>query len=103
MAEILLEVDKIANKSPDSIEKAQVYLALASQYAKFNQYSAYLALTDAIKTANKLDNPNLFATSQRQEIIGKNFSHLIVFEVPGFDLNTLFYQISQKDFIMDKI
>lgn len=98
MYEVLLEVDKIANKSPDSVEKAQVYLALASQYAKFDHYSAYNSLSDAIRTANKLDNPNLFATTQSQEIIGKKFSHSIVFEVPGFDMNKVFYQISQKDF-----
>lgn len=98
IVELLLEVDKAANKSPNSLEKAQVYLTLASQYAKFDQFSAYNSLSNAIRTANKLNNPNLFATSQIQEIVGKKFSYFITYEVPGFDMNKVFHQISQKDF-----
>lgn len=33
-----------------------------------------------------------------QQIIGKDYAHYIGYEVPGFDINKTFYEISQKDF-----
>ncbi len=94
----LLEVYKMAQKSPDSIEKAQVLLGLAYMYEKVDHSNALDALSAAIKTANKLENPNLFTSSSFQQIITKELSFYAVFDVPGFDLNKTFYEISQNDF-----
>lgn len=94
----LLTVYKMAQKNPDSVEKAQILLGLAFMYEKVDHFNALDALSAAIKTANKLENPNLFTSFSGQQIIGKNFAHYIGYDVPGFDLNKTFYEISQKDF-----
>lgn len=94
----LSEVYKMAQKSPDTIEKAQVLLGLAYMYEKVDHFNALDALSGAIKTANKLENPNLFTSFMSQQIIGKGYASYIGYEVPGFDINKTFYEISQKDF-----
>ncbi len=94
----LLEIYKMAQKSPDTIEKAQVLLGLAFMYEKVDHFNALDAISASIKTANKLENPNLFTSFMRQQIIGKDYGSYIGYEVPGFDINKTFYEISQKDF-----
>jgi hypothetical protein len=88
----------MAQKSPDTIEKAQVLLGLAFMYEKVDHFNALDAISASIKTANKLENPNLFTSFMRQQIIGKDYGSYIGYEVPGFDINKTFYEISQKDF-----
>jgi hypothetical protein len=94
----LLEIYKMAQKSPDTIEKAQVLLGLAFMYEKVDHFNALDAISASIKTANKLENPNLFTSFMSQQIIGKDYASYIGYEVPGFDINKTFYEISQKDF-----
>lgn len=94
----LSEIYKLAQKSPDSTEKAQVLLGLAFMYEKVDHFNALDALSGAIKTANKLENPNLLTSFMSQQIIGKDFASYIGYDVPGFDINRTFYEISQKDF-----
>lgn len=96
--ESLSTIYKMAQKSPDTIEKAQVLLGLAFLYEKVDHFNALDAVSAAIKTANKLENPNLFTGFMTQQIVGKDFTHFMSYEVPGFDLNKTFYEISQKDF-----
>lgn len=94
----LLEVYQTALKAPDTVEKAQVLLGTAFMYEKIDHYSALNALADAIKTANKLENPNLFSNSVSQQIRGKNFSAYSFYTVPGFDVTETFHELSKKDF-----
>ncbi len=96
--ESLSEVYKMAQKSADSVEKAQIFLGLAYMYEKVDHFNALDALSAAIKTANKLENPNLFTSASYQQIIAKDFRFYAVYDVPGFDINKAFYEISQKDF-----
>jgi len=96
--ESLSEVYKMTQKAPDSIEKAQVLLGLAFMYEKVDHFNALDALSNAIKTANKLENPNLFTSSMSQQIISKGHMFFTSYDVPGFDVNKTFYEISQKDF-----
>jgi hypothetical protein len=95
----LLEVFQTANKAPDTVEKAQVLLGLAFMYEKVDHYSALGSLTEAIKTANNLDGPDLFAGYVTQEIKGKYFAHFSSYSVPGFELTETFYAFSKKDFL----
>ncbi len=53
------EVYKLADKSPDTVEKAQVFLGLAYIFEKVDHVNALDSLSSAIKTANKLETPNL--------------------------------------------
>jgi len=96
--ETLLEVYQTANKAPDSIEKAQVLLGTAFMYEKVDFYTALGALAEAIKTANKLENPNLFTSSVTQIIKGKYFTHFSSYSVPGFEISETFNALSRKDF-----
>jgi hypothetical protein len=95
--ETLLEVYQTALKAPDTIEKAQILLGTAFMYEKIDALNAFNSLADAIKTANKLENPNLFTSTVRQQIQGKNFSAYSSFNVPGFDVSETFYALSQYD------
>lgn len=94
----LLEVEKIAKKSPDSVSKTQIFLALANIYSRFDNFNALDALSNAVKTVNKLENENIFTTFTGQQIITKDFSFFAGFSLPGFDLNTVFYAFSKSDF-----
>lgn len=94
----LLEVYQLASKAPDSVEKAQVLMGLANVYEKINHSNALDSLSLSVKTANALENPNLFSSSQTQQIKGKGFMFFASYDVPGFDLNQTFYEISRNDF-----
>jgi len=94
----LSEVFQTANKAPDSVEKAQVLLGLAFMYERVDHFNALASLAEAIKTANKLENPNLFTGNVTQQIIGKNFSSFSSYSVPGFEITETFYELSKKDF-----
>lgn len=96
--EILSEVSKLAQKADDSAAKAQIQLGLAYIYEKYNHYNALDELGEAIKTINKLENPDIFSTSVFSQIKGKDFAFYAVFNTPGFNLETTFEAISKKDF-----
>ncbi len=95
----LLEVYQTANKAPDTIEKAQVLLGLAFILEKVDHYNALGSLADAIKTANKLENPNLTTSFISRQIIVKDLSFYTGYSVPGFDVSETFYELSRKDFL----
>lgn len=95
----LLEVYEMAQKAPETVEKAQILLGLAFMFEKIDHYNALNSLADAIKTANKLENPNLFTNFISQRIIGKKFSFYAGYSVPGFEITETFYALSQKDFL----
>lgn len=94
----LLEVSQTALKAPDTVEKAQVLLGLAFIYEKVDHYNALGALAEAVKTANKLENPNLTTDYISRQILLKNHSFYTSYSVPGFDVSETFYELSKKDF-----
>ena len=94
----LLEVSQTALKAPDTVEKAQVLLGLAFMFEKVDYYNALGSLADAVKTANKLESPNLTTNFISRQILLKNFSFYTGYSVPGFDVSETFYELSKKDF-----
>ena len=80
----LLEVSQTALKSPDTVEKAQVLLGLAFMYEKVDFYNALNSLADAIKTANKLESPDLTTGFISRQILLKN-----LISVVGLDLSAI--------------
>jgi hypothetical protein len=94
----LNEVYKMAQKAPDTVEKAQVFLGLAFVYEGVDHLNALDSLSNAIKTAGKLNTPNLMSSYISQQITGKNFSIFTTYSVPGFDVSGTFYKLSNKDF-----
>ena len=96
---LLTEVSKLTENAPNTVAKAQVLLGLAYIYEKIDHFNALDSLSKAIKTANNLENPNLFSGVVSQQIYAKDFgSYFIVYEIPGFDINKTFYEISKTDF-----
>lgn len=96
--EILTEVFRIAEKAPDSVEKAQVLLGVGFMFEKIDYANSIEAISKSIRTANKLDNPNLFTSNISQQITGEDFGVFSNYSVPGFDINKTFDQISKRDF-----
>ena len=96
--ETLFEVYQMAQKAPETVEKAQVLLGFAFMYEKIDHTNALDSLSNSIRTANKLENPNLFTSFMSQQIIGKDFAIFIGYDVPGFDISQTFGEISKKDF-----
>ena len=95
----LAEVSKLAEKSPDSVEKAQVLLGMAYIYEKIDHFNAIDSLSKSIKTANNLEKPNLLSGVVSQRIGSKDFGgYFINYAVPGFDINKTFGEISKNDF-----
>lgn len=96
--EVLTEVFKMADKAPDSVEKAQVLLGLAYWFEKIDLFNAFEALSKTSATANKLDEPDLFKNAVTQRIIGRDFAYFVSYSIPGFDINQTFDRISKRDF-----
>lgn len=96
--EILTEVFKIAEKAPDSVQKAQVLLGVGFMFEKIDHANSIDSISKSIRTANKLENPNLFTSHVMQQITGENFGMFSSYSVPGFDINKTFDQISKTDF-----
>lgn len=98
VSDILSEVSATARKADDSVEKAQVLLGLASAYEKVNHQIALGEIGEAVKTINRLDNPDIFSVAVFRKIIGKDFGFYSVFNTPGYNLETAFTEISKNDF-----
>jgi hypothetical protein len=96
--EILSEVFKVAEKAPDSVEKAQVLLGVGFMFEKIDHANSIEAISKSIRTANKLENPKLFTDTIMQHITGDDFGIFSNYRVPGFDINKTFDQISKTDF-----
>ena len=95
---VLLKVSKIARKAEPSIEKAQVLLGLSNMFEKINHAYALDELGEAVRTINQLENPDIFATSTQQIIVGDKFGFYAAFDTPGFNMENTFEAISKKDF-----
>ncbi|MEZ5425649.1 MAG: hypothetical protein R2747_05245 [Pyrinomonadaceae bacterium] len=96
--EILTEVYKMAEKAPDSVEKAQVLLGLAYMFKKIDRFNAFEALSKTVQATNKLDNPNLFTNFISYRIVGKNFGVFAGYSVPGFNISQTLDEMSKEDF-----
>jgi hypothetical protein len=94
----LNEVYKMAQKAPDTVEKAQVFLGLAYSYEGIDHLNALDALSNAVKTAGKLNAPDLLKGYMTQQIVGKDFAMFTSYSVPGFDISGTFYKLSNSDF-----
>lgn len=95
---ILEKVVAAALKAESSVERAQVLLGTAFWFEKYNQFRAAGVLSEAVKTINRLENPDLSATSINRQIMGKDFGFFAVYEMPGANLEKSFAQVSHKDF-----
>lgn len=97
-ADVLDAVVKAALKAPNSVERAQVLLGTAFMFEKYDQYRAADILSEAVKTINRLEEPDLSASSIHRKIQGKNFGYFTSYDTPGYNFEKSFEQVSKKDF-----
>lgn len=95
---ILEKVVSAALKADSSVERAQVLLGTSFWFEKYNQFRAAEVLSEAVKTINRLENPDVSATSVNRQIVGKDFGYFAVYDMPGYSLEKSFGQVSRKDF-----
>lgn len=96
----LNRLSKLTRSSENSVSKAQILLGLANMYEKVNHSTALDELSEAIRVTNSLKEPDIFATTIRREIRGKDFGFFASFGTPGYDLEKTFEELSKKDFEM---
>ena len=96
-AEVLDDAVRAALKAPNGVERAQVLLGAAFYYEKYDQFRAADALGEAVKTINRLENPDLTRSSVVRYIKGKDFGYSTSFDVPGYNFEKSFRQVAKKD------
>ena len=67
-------------------------------YEKINHSVALDELGESIRVTNSLKDPDIFATTVRRQITGKDFGFYASFSTPGYDLEKTFEDFSKKDF-----
>jgi hypothetical protein len=97
-AEVLETTVKAALKAPNGVERAQVLLGTAFWFEKYNQYRASDILGEAVKTINRIENPDLSASHIYRKIEAKDFGYYTSIETPGYNVEKSFTQVAKKDF-----
>jgi hypothetical protein len=97
-AELLDEVLASAAKAPVTDVRARAQLGVAHLYAEFDGLRSLEVLSDAIKTINQLNDPDLAGTSLTRRIEGKTFGIYTSNAVPGFSLENAFREAGAHDF-----
>ena len=93
--EILDDAQKIAAKAPNTNEKARALLGIAHLYAKFDNIRAFEVMSEAVKTINRISEPDFSNTFLLQRIEGKGFGHYSSYSVEGFSIENAFRLLSQ--------
>jgi hypothetical protein len=96
--EILEDVLEFAYKAPSTNEKARTLLGVVHLYAKLDKIRAFDVMSEAVKTINKIDNPDFSTAFSHQYIEGKQFSASYGYQVEGFNLETVFRLLAPMDF-----
>jgi hypothetical protein len=96
--ELLDEVASAARKAPNTPVKARTLLGITHLYAAFDALRAADVMSDAVKTINTLDDPDLSMGFILRRIEGKNFSVYSGYNVPGFNLENSFQELGPRDF-----
>jgi hypothetical protein len=97
-AELLGAVVAAAQKAPETDAKARALLGVAHLYTKFDQLRALEVMGEAVKTINRLREPDLSAAFLLRKIQGKSFGMFMSHEMPGFSLENSFRELGGRDF-----
>jgi hypothetical protein len=96
--EILETGVKAALKASNGVERVQVLLRTAFRFCKYNEFCAGEVLSEAVKTANSLEKPDLSTASVYRKIQGKTFGYVSSFAMPGYNLEKKIAAIAKVDF-----
>jgi hypothetical protein len=97
-AELLEAVVAAAEKAPETDAKARALLGVAHLYTKFDQLRALEAMGEAVKTINRLREPDLSASFLMRKIQGKSFAMYMSHQMAGFSLENSFRELGGRDF-----
>ncbi len=97
-AEVLEEAKAAALRANDSLERARAFLGVANLYEQFDHQRAIDNLGEAVKTINKLEDPNLSFPSVNRKIEMKYGASYTRYQVPGYDFDRTVRNIGKQDF-----
>jgi len=96
----LNSVSKLTRSAPNSVAKVQILFNLSQFYERVNHAVALDELSEGIRVANQLDDPDLFQNWVYRQIAGKGFAFLASISLPGSNLEGMFTDLGKKDFEM---
>jgi hypothetical protein len=96
--DLLDAVVAAAQRAPETLAKARALVGVAYLYARFDYLRGLDALSEAVKTINKLKDPELNATEYVQKIQGKNVTYYMDHPTPGFSLENAARELGGRDF-----
>ena len=96
--ELLDAVVAAAAKAPETETKARALLVVAYLYTKLDRQRAFEVAGEAVKTVNRLRDPDLDAAFLTRKIQGRSFGLYMTHTVPGFRLENSFRELGALDF-----
>jgi hypothetical protein len=96
--EVLDEVVAAAAKAPNTPVTARALLGVAYLYTKIDMNRAIAVMAEAVKSINRIEQPDFSRQFVIRKIEGKTFSTYAAFVTPGFTPENAFGEIGKIDF-----
>lgn len=96
--ETLGEVAAMAQKAPNTAEKARTLLGITNLYVKYDPTRAFELMSEAIRTINRLNDQDFTRALVIQKIEGPKWSTYFSFNVNAFRLENTFRELGLNDF-----
>ena len=96
--DILNEVALMAQKAPNTAEKARTLLGITNLYVKYDQARAFEVMSEAVRTINRINDQDFTRTFIIQRIEGPKWSTYFSFNVSAFRLENTFRELGLNDF-----
>lgn len=96
--EMLDEVVDNAAKAPPTLVTARAQLGVAYLYTKLDVNRAIAVLGDAVKSINRIEQPDFSRQFVIRRIEGKSFGTYASFATPGFNAENTFRELGKVDF-----
>jgi tetratricopeptide (TPR) repeat protein len=96
--EMLDEVVDNAAKAPPTLVTARAQLGVAYLYTKLDVNRAIAVLGDAVKSINRIEEPDFSRQFVIRRIEGKSFGTYAGFATPGFNAENTFGELGKVDF-----
>jgi hypothetical protein len=96
--EMLDEILDVAEKAPNTIVTARTLLTVTYLYTKIDLGRSIAVMGDAIKSINRLDNPDFSQQFLFRKIEATNFARYASFQTPGLSPENVFRDLGKLDF-----
>jgi hypothetical protein len=97
-SDLLEAVVAAAQRAPETEAKARALIGVAHLYARLDYLRGIEVLREAVKTVNKLKDPDLASTEHERKIQAKNVTHYMDQNTPGFSLENAVRELGARDF-----